>query len=318
MSKPLMLLMVPETAVFRGDLAKSGLADRFEIADVKPDAQPSPDQLARAEVLLSAGAPAGMLAQMPRLKWVQSMTVGVDPWLARKDLSPSVALTAARGTHRVQMPENILGAIFHVSKKYHQIALAQKDSKWVRSMSVPLAGKTLGILGLGAIGQELARKAAALEMRVIGTKRTTGALAHVDRIYAPEAVDEVLGQSDYVVLLLPATERTMNSIDAKRLAAMKRTAWLINFARGSLIVDADLIAAVKAGTIAGAVLDVFRQEPLPSDHPFWQTPGIWVLPHIGGGHPERNQMVATLFTDNARRFLAGAPLTEVVDRTRGY
>ena len=316
--KPLMLLMVPETVAFREDLARSGLADRFEIADVKPDARPAPDQLARAEVLLAAGVPAGMLAEMPRLKWVQSMTVGVDPWLARKDLSPSVTLTAARGTHRVQMPENILGAIFHVSKKYHQIALAQKESRWVRSMSVPLAGKTLGILGLGAVGQELARKAAALEMRVIGTKRTTGAIAYVDRVYAPEAVDEVLGQSDYVVLLLPATEGTINSFDAQRLGAMKKSAWLINFARGSLIVDADLIAAVKGGTIAGAVLDVFRQEPLPSEHPFWQTPGIWVLPHIGGGHPERNGMVATLFTENARRYIAGSALTEVVDRVRGY
>lgn len=317
-TKPLMLLMVPETAPFRADLAKAGLADRFEIADVKPDGKPNADQLARAEILLSAGGPAGMLAEMPRLKWLQAMMVGVDPWLARRDLAAAVTLTAARGTHRVQMPENILGAIFHVSKKYHQIALAQQEAKWARSMSVPLAGKTLGILGLGAIGQELARKAAALEMHVVGTRRTGGAVPHVDRVYAPEAIDEVLGQSDYVVLLLPATERTVNSINAARLAAMKKTAWLINFARGSLIVDADLIAAVKGGTIAGAVLDVFRQEPLPSEHPFWQTPGIYVLPHIGGGHPERNKMVATLFTENAKRYLAGEPLAEVVDRSRGY
>lgn len=317
-TKPLMLLMVPETAPFRADLAKAGIADRFEIADVKPDGKPTPDQLARAEILLSAGGPAGMLAEMPRLKWVQAMMVGVDPWLARKDLAPSITLTAARGTHRVQMPENILGAIFHVSKKYHQIALAQKESKWARSMSVPLAGKTLGILGLGAVGQELARKAAALEMRVIGTKRTAGAVPHVERVYAPESIDEVLSQSDFVVLLMPATPATINSITAQRLAAMKKSAWLINFARGSLIVDADLIAAVKAGTIAGAVLDVFRQEPLPSEHPFWQTPNIYVLPHIGGGHPERNSMVATLFTANAKHYLAGEPLVEVVDRARGY
>ena len=316
--KPLMLLMVADPSAFHPDLSKAGLADRFVIADVAPDATPAEAQLARAQILLSAGPPPGMLARMPQLRWVQAMMVGVDPWLARKDLGSSVTLTAARGTHRVQMPENILGAIFHITKKYHQIALAQRDTKWVRSTSVPIAGKTLGILGLGAIGQELARKAAALEMRVIGTKRTDAVVPHVDQVYPPDAVDEVLGQSDFVVLLLPATEQTRGLIDKSRLAAMKRTGWLINFARGSLIVDADLIEAVTAGTIAGAVLDVFRTEPLPIDHPFWGTPGIHVLPHIGGLHPQRNQLVAELFTANARRYLAGEPLLEVVDRRRGY
>lgn len=317
-NKPLMLLMVPDTTDFRADLAKSGIADRFEIADVKPETRPTPAQLERAEILLSAGAPQGMLSEMPRLTWLQAMMVGVDPWLARKDLAPSVTLTAARGTHIPQMPENILGAIFHVTKKYHQIARAQTESKWVRSMSTPIAGKTLGILGLGSIGQDLARRASALDMRVVGTKRTAGAVPNVDRVYAPEAIDDVLAQSDFVVLLLPATEKTNNSINAARLATMKKTAWLINFARGSLVVDADLIAAVTSGAIAGAVLDVFRTEPLPAEHPFWTTPGITVLPHIGGGHPERNKMVATLLTENAKRYLAGEPLREVVDRSRGY
>jgi phosphoglycerate dehydrogenase-like enzyme len=103
-----------------------------------------------------------------------------------------------------------------------------------------------------------------------------------------------------------------------RLARMKPTAWLINFGRGHLVVDEDLIAAVKAKTIAGAILDVFRTEPLPSEHAFWKAEGIMVLPHIGGGHPTRDRMVAELFTENAKRFLAGEPLKELVDRERGY
>jgi len=107
-------------------------------------------------------------------------------------------------------------------------------------------------------------------------------------------------------------------MNAKRLSAMKPTAWLLNFARGALINDADLIAAVKSKTIAGAVLDVFREEPLPAAHPFWKTEGILVLPHLGGGHPERGAAVAEIFVDNARRFLAGEPLKSVVDRARGY
>ncbi len=316
--KPLMLLMLPETAVFRKSLEASGVADRFEIEDVTPGSKPEIPQLARAEVLLAMGAPPGLLAEMPQLKWVQAMTVGVDQWLARKDLIPAQTLTAARGTHRVQMPENILGALFHITKKYHQIALNQQKSQWARSTSMPIAGKTLGILGLGAIGQELAKKASALEMRVIGTKRTPEKLASVDQVFSGEQVDEVLVQSDFVVLLLPATEQTTNLINAARLAKMKKDAWLINFARGHLIVDNDLIAAVKAKTIAGAVLDVFRAEPLPAEHPFWATPGITVLPHIGGLHPQRNEMVADLFSENAKLYLAGKPLKEAVDRAKGY
>lgn len=315
---PKMLLMLADAKAYLDGLSAAGIASRFDIRVVAPDQQPAPQDLAEADVLLSVGAPKGLLAQMPKLKWVQSITVGVDHWLARPDLLPTHQLTAARGTHRVQMPENILGAIFHVSKKYHQIALAQRESKWQRSMSVPLAGQTLGILGLGAVGQELARKAAALEMRVIGTKRTSGSVPHVETVYPPEAVGEVLEQSDYVVLLLPVTPNTENMFNRHLIARMKSSAWLINFARGALIVDDDLIAAVTAKTIAGAVLDVFRTEPLPSDHAFWQTPGICVLPHIGGGHPTRDRMVAALFAENAKRYLAGEPLKELVDRSRGY
>ncbi len=318
MSKPLMLLAVPESKPFRASLEKAGLSNHFEIVDVPQGEKPARDLLTRAEVMLAFALPPGAIAEMPKLKWLQSMTVGVDHWLSRGDLTAKHVLTAARGTHRIAMPENILGALFHITKKYHQIAEKQKESTWVRSMSVPLAGKTLGILGLGAVGQELAKKAAALEMRVIGTKRTGTKVLGVDKVYPADGIDEVLGQSDFVVLLLPVTPETENAINARRLACMKKDAWLINFARGALIVDDDLIAAVGSKTIAGAVLDVFRTEPLPSSHRFWTTPGIMVLPHIGGGHPERNLVVAELFTENVRRHLAGEPLKEVVDRTRGY
>ncbi len=317
-NKAAMLLMIPDAKAFRAALDKSGLTDRFDVVDVAPGQRPDLEVAARTEILLAQAAAPGLLAELPRLKWVQAMTVGVDNWLARKDLVATHTLTAARGTHRVQMPENILGAIFHVTKRYHAIGLNQSKSEWHRSISVPIAGKTLGILGLGAIGQELARKAAALEMSVIGAKRTPEALPGVDRVYSPGELDEVLEKSDFVVLLLPSTPETENLIDKRRLALMKPTAFLINFARGSQIVDQDLIDAVRAKTIAGAVLDVFRTEPLPSSHPFWTTPGISVLPHIGGLHPQRNEMVAELFVENVRRFVEGRPLKEAVDRARGY
>jgi phosphoglycerate dehydrogenase-like enzyme len=312
----LLFLQNPKPYVDR--LTADGLYERCDFTVVAPGTEPDPAVLQNAEVLFSMGPPPGLLAKMPKLKVIQSLTAGVDHWLARKDLTPAHTLIAARGTHRIQVPENILGALFHITKKYHQIALNQAESKWQRSVSDTLAGKTLGILGLGAIGQQVAMKASALEMRVIGTKRTPEAVAGVEKVYGFDDTDKALAESDYVVVLLPVTPLTENLLNSARIAKMKPGAWLINFARGAIIVDDDLIAAVKAKTIAGAVLDVFRTEPLPSEHPFWKTPGIWVLPHIGGYHPDRDSWVAELLSDNIRRHLDGEPLREVVDRARGY
>jgi len=227
-------------------------------------------------------------------------------------------LTCARGTHRLQMPEHILAALFIASKAIVPIVLDQRERRWTRHVNPTLAGATLGILGVGVIGAELARKAAALEMRVIGVKRDGKPVAHVERMYAPPATDEVLAQADYVVLLLPSTGETRDFMNRTRLGTMKRSAWLLNFGRGDLVVDQDLVAAVRDKVIAGAVLDVFRKEPLPAEHPFWTTDGILVLPHVGGLHPTRDAIVAELFVDNLTRFAAGQPLREVVDRARGY
>jgi len=318
MNKPLFLLWTDGAEAYRKAITAAGLDQRIRLEEMPRNATPSAAQLQEAEAMLTWGPPAGTLAQMPKLRWAQALTAGVEHWLSRADLSPDLTLTCARGTHRVQMPENILGALFHITKPYAAIVGDNAASTWTRRVSSTLAGQTLGILGLGAIGQELARKAAALEMRVIGTRRATGALAHVERVYAPEETDEVLAQSDFVVLLLPATPETENIINAARLARMKETAWLLNFGRGALINDAALVAAAKSGTIAGAILDVFRQEPLPKDDPFWNTENILVLPHIGGLHPARDSMVAALLVENLRRFLDGAPLKEVVDRKAGY
>jgi glyoxylate/hydroxypyruvate reductase len=317
MSKPVCVVWMNEPKVFEQALARAGLADKVEFHGFKID-ETIPDDIAARTQALLAWRPNEVLKRMPRLRWIQAVTAGVDPWLASPHLRADVTLCCARGVHRISMPENILGALFHLTKPYTQSALDQRASRWTKRMSVPLAGKTLGILGLGAIGQELARKAVALEMRVIGTKRDPGPLPNVEKVYAQAATDEVLGASDFVLLLLPSTRETENFINADRLRAMKPSAWLLNFARGALIVDQDLIAAVRSKTIAGAVLDVFRQEPLPADHPFWQTEGILVLPHIGGGHPDRNSAAAEIYVGNTRRFLAGEPLNAVVDRARGY
>ncbi|HET8997091.1 MAG TPA: D-2-hydroxyacid dehydrogenase [Acetobacteraceae bacterium] len=318
MPQPLVLLWTDSTGPYQDAIAAAGLGDRLQAVAIPRGQPPSPQQLEQAEAMLAWGAPPGLLPRMPKLRWVQALTAGVESWLALPDLPPALTLTCARGTHRESMPENIVGALFHLTKPYAVAEQDQKQHRWVRRVATPLNGQTLGILGLGEIGQQVARLTDALGMRVIGTKRRPEPLPHVAQVYPPDATDEVLAQADFVLLLLPATPDTENFINAERLARMKPGAWLLNFGRGHLIADADLIDAVSSKRIAGAVLDVFRQEPLPAEHPFWATEGILVLPHIGGGHPTRDRIVARLFVDNLARFLDGKPLLHVVDRQAGY
>ncbi len=317
-SRTHVLLWTDATAAYLDAIRTAGLTDRVAVDTLPRKEKPSAEQKARTEALIAYGAPPGLLPAMPKLRWAQSMTAGVEGWIALPDLPAGLTLTCARGTHRESMPENIIGALLYVAKPYAAAVESQKQGKWVHVTAQPLTGKTLGILGLGVIGQEVARIAAALGLRVIGTKRRPEPMADVAEVFPAERTPEVLAQSDFVLLLLPATKDTDNFIDAARLEMMKPTAWLFNFGRGHLIKDDDLVAAVKAKKIAGAMLDVFRQEPLPADHPFWATEGIIVLPHIGGPHPQRDEIVARLFAENLGRFLDGKPLKEVVDRAAGY
>jgi phosphoglycerate dehydrogenase-like enzyme len=312
------LLWTDAPAPYVDAIAAAGLTERLAVEQLARKDTPSQAQRADTEALLAWGAPSGLLPHMPKLRWVQALTAGVEGWLALADLPAQLTLTCARGTHRESMPENILGALFHLTKPYAAIVEDQKRVQWTRRVATPLNGKTLGILGLGAIGQEVARLAAALGMRVIGTRRSGAPLPGLAEVFPPEQTPDVLAQSDFLLLLLPATPETENFINAERLAQMKPGVWLLNFGRGHLIADADLIAAVQAKRIAGAVLDVFRQEPLPAQHPLWTTEGILVLPHIGGGHPTRDVIVAKLFVENLGRFLDGKQLKEVVNRAAGY
>jgi phosphoglycerate dehydrogenase-like enzyme len=312
------LLWTDGPTPYANAIAAAGLSGRVAVETLSRKDQPSEAQLTRTEALLAWGAPPGLLPRMPHLRWAQALTAGVEGWLALPDLPPALTLTCARGTHRESMPENILGALFYLTKPYAAAVADQKQSKWTRRTAIPLTGQTLGILGLGAVGQDVARLGTALGMKVIGTKRNPTPLPGVAEVLPQERTNEVLAQSDFVVLLLPATPQTENFINAERLSHMKPTAWLLNFGRGHLIDDAALIAAAGAKKIGGAILDVFRQEPLPSTHPFWTSEGIIVLPHIGGGHPKRDEVVARLFVDNLGRFLDGKPLRETVDRAAGY
>jgi phosphoglycerate dehydrogenase-like enzyme len=317
-AKPLVLLWLDEAAVYLQAAREAGLGELLELVAVPADARPPQSLMARAEAVLAWRLPAGIIASMPSLRWIQTLSAGVESWLARPDLERRITVTCARGIHNEQMPDNIIAAIYHVAKPLALARAQQQRREWKRIVFDPLPGRTLAIIGLGTIGTDLARKAAALGLRVVGIRRTPAPVAHVEAVHPLSELPQVLARADFVVLLLPVTPLTEGLIDARALAAMKPSAWLFNFARGALVVYADLIAATEAGVIAGAVLDVFREEPLPAEHPFWTAGNILVLPHVGGMHPRRDELVAGLFAANARRFAQGHPLEGVVDRSRGY
>ncbi len=318
MTTTTILAWLNDADIYRDAIVEAGLDDTVEFTACAEGETPDASVLATTEVLLAWRAPAGVLAQMPGLRWIQALTVATDSWLRRDDLLANVQLTCARGVHEVQMPENILGVLFNLTRQFNAIAANQVERRWQRMISEPLAGKVLGLVGLGAVGASVATKAAGLGMRVIGTKATPGPVAGVDQVYGPDDLEQMLSKADFVVLLAPVTDATIDMMNAERLRQMKHSAWLLNFARGELVVDRDLIDAVKAGVIKGAVLDVFRTEPLPVDDPLWTVPGITILPHIGGLHPDRNELVSALFVDNLRKFQTGKPLRALVDRIRGY
>jgi glyoxylate/hydroxypyruvate reductase len=315
--RPSILIWLDEAAAYLRAAQAAGLEQAVDLVVMPLSAEPPDPLLGRADALLAWRPPARLAARAPRLRWMQSLTGGCEHWLAA-DTPPGAVLTCARGTHRVQMSEHILAALFLCSKDLAGIVLDQAAARWRRRVNPTLAGATLGILGLGAIGTEVARLAAGLGMRVIGTKREAVTLPYVERVHPPGEIGRVLAESDYLLLLLPSTTETRAIIDKAALAQLKPTAWLLNFGRGDLVVDTDLVAAVRGHRVAGAVLDVFTTEPLPVEHPFWSTPGIVVLPHVGGLHPDRDGLVAELWVDNLRRFLHDRPLLQVVDRARGY
>jgi phosphoglycerate dehydrogenase-like enzyme len=214
------LLWTDNTAAYLDAIKAAGLADRVAIDTLSRKDKPSPDQLARTEALMAAGVPPGLLPAMPKLRWAQAMTAGVEGWLGLPDLPKDLALTCARGTHVESMPENIMAALFYVAKPLAIAAANGKAGKWVHTVAQPLTGKTLGILGLGAVGAEVARMAKAFGMKVIGTKRRPAAAANIDEVLPAERTDEVLARSDFLLLLLPATAATDNFINTERLSRM--------------------------------------------------------------------------------------------------
>ncbi|HSE02523.1 MAG TPA: D-2-hydroxyacid dehydrogenase [Methylomirabilota bacterium] len=270
---------------------------------------------ARAEILYCWGPPSALLAGATRLRWVQIMGAGVERLLV-PELPAHVRVTRAAGIFGPWMAEYTIGWCLWVTQRMDGFRASQRARRWAPVDPIPLRGQTLCVVGLGDIGRSIARAAHALGMQVIGVTRSGRPARDAARIYRTSALRVALARADFVVLTLPLSEETRGLLGPAELAAMKSTAWLLNLARGPIVDEAALLAALRARRIGGAVLDVFDTEPLPADHPLWGFDNVVVTPHISG--PSTPREIAPIFNDNLRRYAAGRPLRHLVDRARGY
>ncbi len=277
--------------------------------------------LADTEIILSARRLLpDLIKRAPRLRWVQLPFAGVD-WVTKSDLwkASKVHITSAAGISAQPIAEYILMMMLAHAKDLRRVLESQASAKWDRINMGQLRGKTLGILGFGAIGKEIARLAQALGMVVLATKRTLRSNSGLpDWVFPIDQMPRVLAESDYVLLSVPATPETVGMIGPKELAAMKPGGVLINISRGDVVYEGALIEALQGAHLGGAALDVFQVEPLPQDSPLWQMPNVVISSHIAGLFEDYDGAVVELFAANLVRYLDGEPLLNLVDRRAGY
>jgi glyoxylate/hydroxypyruvate reductase A len=285
---------------------------RVRVASTPAEALPYVDEM---EVLYTWGFPSNLLPRARRLRWVQVMGAGVDRFLDAP-FPPKVVLTRAEGMFGPWMAEYVLGWLLWAAQHTETLRAAQRARRWEPVAPVLLRGKTLGIVGLGSIGRAIVPVARAFGMRLLGLSRSGRAVPGVERVYRRAGLREMLRATDYVVLVVPLTPETRGLLGDAELRAMRPGAWLVNVGRGHLVQEEALIRALYERWIAGAVLDVFGEEPLPPEHPFWGMPNVVVTPHIAG--PSDPSEIAPIFNDNLRRFLQGRALRGRVDLRRGY
>ncbi|MCL6632641.1 MAG: D-2-hydroxyacid dehydrogenase [Alicyclobacillus herbarius] len=280
----------------------------------------TPEDLERADVIITHQLTVEHLAQAARLSWVHVLSAGIDHLPLSALAERGLVLTNSSGIHAIPMAEQILGMMLMFTRRLHTDLRSQLRHEWLRGREGlgELYGQTLTIVGAGRIGQEVARKAKAFDMRVIGVKRRVEPLSWFDEVVASARLDDVLPESDFVLLLLPLTEDTHHLIGARQLEKMKSSAILLNFGRGDVVDESALIRALAEGHIAGAALDVFHTEPLPPDSPLWDLDNVLISPHKSGISNRYYQRALDCFLRNFRARQAGRPMPNRVDIARGY
>jgi phosphoglycerate dehydrogenase-like enzyme len=310
------------------------LSSNLEIVDVTADDDFDVDALADPdlEVIVGRRTPAD-LARVPKLRWLQTGSAGVDHLAGDPPWAKGIVVTNGRGVFAIPIGEYVSGAILRINQPTARWASDQAAHHWPEEEEPVAAiarGRTAALVGYGSIGREVARQLAALGLRILAVKPRPDVRSDTSyrvpgtgdpegtipaRIVGVEALPDVAREVDYLVLTLPLTAESHHLIDASVLAALPATAWLINVSRGALVDEEALLAALRAGRLAGAVLDVFEEEPLPPDHPLWEAPNVTITPHVSGA---TSRFRDDLVVENVRRYLADEPLLNVVDPERGY
>jgi D-2-hydroxyacid dehydrogenase (NADP+) len=246
-----------------------------------------------------------VLEKAARLKWIQALGTGVDGICDRPALREGIVVTNMHGLHGDAMPEAAFAAMLSLARDLPRVVRSQARHAWDRFPARLLAGKTVGILGVGAIAQALAPRCKAFGMKVVGITSSPRDLPGFDRMAPRAQLGQAVQDLDYLVILAPYSQETHGMVSAQVLKAMKRGSFLVNLARGGVVDETALIEALRGGQLAGAALDVFATEPLPADHPFWDMPNVIVTPHLGGFHDEYAQQTLPVVEENLRKFLAG-------------
>jgi len=252
------------------------------------------------------------------LRWVQALGAGVENLC--QDVAGTGIIVTNSHVHGDVIAEHVFALILAHARRLREMFVLQDRRRWASREvhGVPLRGRTIGVLGLGTIGGEVARRAAAFGLRVWGTKGTPVPLPGVERVLPPAKLDEVLRVAEFLVVTLPLTPQTRGLIGARELGLLPRGAFVVNVARGGIIDEAALAEALRAEHLGGAGLDVFTDEPLPETSPLWTLPGVIISPHVAGDFEGYMDRQVPLFCENLRRYLAGEPLLNVVDVARGY
>lgn len=282
----------------------------------------TPDQragLARIEVALVADLPFDVADLAPNLRWVQSVAAGNGQLVSAGLPTDRVAATTAAGVNGTPISEFAFARLLAHFKGHRELEERQRERRWQAVFGAQVSGRTLGLVGVGGIGGEIAKRAQAFGMTVYATRRRTDKpAAHVDRLFHPDDLHTMLGECDAVISAAPETPDTVDTMDAAAFAAMRPGAFYCNVGRGSFVVEKDLVEALESGHLAAAALDVARTEPLPAEDPLWDAPNIYISAHCSSDGRDHFTGVFRLFRENLAKYLAGEPLRNAVDPASGY
>jgi phosphoglycerate dehydrogenase-like enzyme len=298
------------------------LQQEFSNCDVRQgdDASIDPQWLPQVDAVFTEEPISdGLVQRMTHLKWLHVTRGGVNVYLTPTVKGRPIQVTGSKGIHGTVFSEFALACIFTLAKKLPECIEMQRQKKWQKLQPVEVAGKTVGIIGLGTVGDELARKAKALGMRVVATRRTAAAKPdYVDELGTPDFMPGLFTAADFVVVLLASVPSTFNIIGEPELRLMKPSAYFINLTGGRAVDEKLLARALKEKWFAGAILDAFAKQPLPEDSELWNLPNVIITPRIAGITSQKWPAVLPVFRDNLRRFITGEPLRNVVNKELGY